>query len=56
MQNVTDVIIPLQDAVDLDMATEEEKQKLTEWRKYRVLFNRTDTSTAPEIDWPKTPK
>lgn len=56
MQGATDVIIPLQDAVDLEMATEEEKQKLTAWKKYRLLLNRVDTSTAPEIDWPKKPE
>ncbi|WP_341802494.1 tail fiber assembly protein [Pantoea brenneri] len=42
----------LQDAVDLDMATEEERVELTTWKKYRVLLSRVDTSNAPEIDWP----
>ncbi|WP_330205549.1 tail fiber assembly protein, partial [Escherichia coli] len=22
------------------------------WKKYRVLLNRVDTSTAPDIEWP----
>ena len=48
-------IQPLQDAVDLDMATEAEKHRLDEWRKYRVLLTRVDTSTAPAITWPETP-
>ena len=48
-------IAPLQDAVDLDMATDEEKAQLTAWKKYRVLLNRVDTSTAPDIDWPEKP-
>ncbi|WP_439647064.1 tail fiber assembly protein [Arsenophonus endosymbiont of Aleurodicus floccissimus] len=56
MQNATEVIIPLQDAVDLEMATEEEKQKLTAWKKYRVLLNRVDTLNAPDIDLPKKPE
>ena len=46
-------IQPLQDAVDLDMATEAEKSTLNEWRKYRVLLTRVDTSDAPAISWPK---
>ncbi|EMM5239625.1 TPA: tail fiber assembly protein, partial [Escherichia coli] len=25
------------------------------WKKYRVLLNRVDTSTAPDIEWPKEP-
>lgn len=45
-------IVPLQDAVDLAMATDEEIALLTEWRKYRVLLNRVDTSAAPDIEWP----
>ncbi|WP_169923571.1 tail fiber assembly protein, partial [Xenorhabdus innexi] len=50
------VIAPRQDAVDLDMATEEEKAALLVWKKYRVLLNRVDCSTAPEIDWPEQPE
>lgn len=48
-------IAPLQDAVDLGMATDEEKAQLTAWKTYRVLLNRADTSTAPDIDWPEKP-
>ncbi|EKH7557214.1 tail fiber assembly protein, partial [Escherichia coli] len=25
------------------------------WNKYRVLLNRVDTSTAPDIEWPTSP-
>ncbi|MEQ5456473.1 tail fiber assembly protein, partial [Escherichia coli] len=25
------------------------------WKKYRVLLNRVDTSTAPDIEWPTNP-
>ncbi|WP_431768975.1 tail fiber assembly protein [Xenorhabdus khoisanae] len=49
-------ITPLQDAVDLDMATDAEKTALTAWRKYRVLLNRVDCSAAPDIQWPEQPK
>ncbi|HAF2743708.1 TPA: tail fiber assembly protein, partial [Salmonella enterica] len=52
----TNAINPLQDAVDLGIATEDEKAQLDEWKKYRVLVNRVDTSTAPKIDWPKKPE
>lgn len=46
------VIATLQDAVDFDMATDEEVQCLTQWRKYRVLLNRVNTS---EPVWPEVP-
>ncbi|MGP2502256.1 tail fiber assembly protein [Pantoea ananatis] len=55
MTKATNTISPLQDAVDLDMATDEEKVKLTAWKKYRVLLNRVDTSSAPDITWPEIP-
>ncbi|MDC9623215.1 tail fiber assembly protein [Xenorhabdus sp. XENO-7] len=45
-----------QDAVDLDIATDAEKSALTAWRKYRVLLNRVDCTTAPDIKWPEQPK
>ena len=45
----------LQDAVDLEMATDDETAQLTAWKKYRVLLNRVDTSTAPDVSWPTQP-
>ncbi|MBJ8388391.1 tail fiber assembly protein [Citrobacter cronae] len=45
-------IAPLQDAVDLDIATEAEAELLLAWKKCRVLLNRVDTS-KPE--WPPLP-
>ncbi|EOQ24691.1 hypothetical protein WC1_01617 [Citrobacter sp. KTE30] len=45
-------IAPLQDAVDLDIATEAESALLLAWKKFRVLLNRVDTS-KPE--WPPLP-
>ncbi|HIH9927157.1 TPA: tail fiber assembly protein [Klebsiella pneumoniae] len=42
----------LQDAVDLNMATDEEKSRLTSLQTYRVLLSRVDTSLAPDIVWP----
>ncbi|MGJ7057413.1 tail fiber assembly protein [Morganella morganii] len=50
------VISPLQDAVDLDMATAEEEALLKEWKKHRVMLNRVDTSFAPNIIWPEKPE
>ncbi|MGJ0624421.1 tail fiber assembly protein [Xenorhabdus bovienii] len=50
------VIFPLQDAIDLDIATAQETTTLTEWQHYRVMLNRVDCTTAPKIDWPKKPE
>ncbi|MXH99399.1 tail fiber assembly protein [Escherichia coli] len=55
MQVASEHIAPLQDAVDLEIATEEETLLLEAWKKYRVLLNRVDTSTAPDIEWPVAP-
>lgn len=48
-------IIPLQDAVDLEIATTEEIQKLNTWKKYRVEINRTNTSNLLDVSWPLPP-
>ncbi|WP_426578405.1 tail fiber assembly protein [Xenorhabdus stockiae] len=45
-----------QDAVELDMATKEEKAALLKWKKYRVLLNRVDCSASPDIAWPEQPQ
>ena len=55
IQEFSEHIAPLQDAVDLEIATEEETSLLEAWKKYRVLLNRVDTSTAPDIEWPEEP-
>lgn len=55
MSEATAAISPLNDAVDFGMATPEEDLTLKKWRKYRVLLNRVDTSTAPDIIWPEKP-
>ncbi|EES1498857.1 tail fiber assembly protein [Escherichia coli] len=46
IQEFCEYIAPLQDAVDLEIATEEERSLLEAWNKYRVLLNRVDTSVA----------
>ncbi|EPB4368031.1 tail fiber assembly protein [Citrobacter freundii] len=48
-------IAPLQDAVDLDIATEAEAALLLSWKKYRVLVNRVDTNQTAVINWPDRP-
>lgn len=52
----TTQIAPLQDAVDLAIATDEEFSRLNAWKKYRVEVNRIDTSLAPDINWPIPPE
>ncbi|ECF6028501.1 tail fiber assembly protein [Salmonella enterica subsp. salamae] len=48
-------IMPLQDAVDLGIATTEEMQRLDAWKKYRVEINRTNASNSLNISWPLPP-
>lgn len=50
------VIAPLQDAVELGIATDEESQRYSAWRKYRVLLSRVNTNTTPEAEWPQRPE
>ncbi|WP_409161191.1 tail fiber assembly protein [Pectobacterium sp. B2J-2] len=41
-------------AVNLDIATDEEKAALTAWQTYAVLLSRIDVN-ATDIDWPTAP-
>lgn len=50
-----EIITPLQDAVDLDIATDAELTQLLAWKRYRVMLNRINTSVAPDIEWPARP-
>ncbi|EKN9113267.1 tail fiber assembly protein [Salmonella enterica] len=52
LQMAAEKIAPLQDAVNLGLATDDEKVQLDEWKKYRVLVNRVDTTNP---DWPDVP-
>ncbi|EBE9405340.1 tail fiber assembly protein [Salmonella enterica] len=52
LQMASEKIAPLQDAVDLGLATDDEKAQFDEWKKYRVLVNRVDTLNS---DWPEKP-
>lgn len=55
ISEAAEAIAPLQYAVDLDMATPEEEALLKALKKYRVLLNRIDISTAQDIAWPVKP-
>ncbi len=50
-------IAPLQDAVELDEATEAEAALLKEWKRYRVALSRLPEQEGypTEIDWPAPP-
>ncbi|MDE9443040.1 tail fiber assembly protein [Xenorhabdus bovienii] len=56
IQPIRGKIEPLQDAVYLNIATDEEKVALTEWHRYRLALYRVDCTTAPDVKWPEQPK
>ncbi|MQL46657.1 tail fiber assembly protein [Photorhabdus khanii] len=56
LQQANETLSLLQDSVDLEVATDSEKAALLEWKKYRVLLTRVDTSQAPDVEWPEAPK
>lgn len=45
----------LQDAVDMEEATDEETTALPLWKKYRIMLSRIDANTADAITWPTKP-
>ncbi|TNH44088.1 tail fiber assembly protein [Photorhabdus luminescens] len=56
LRHANETLSLLQDSVDLEIATEAEEADLLEWKKYRVLLARVDTSQAPDVEWPEMPK
>lgn len=48
-------MLPLEKAVKLNVATEEEKAQLDLWEKYCVLLGRVELVKAPKVKWPKPP-
>ncbi|CND92883.1 tail fiber assembly protein [Yersinia kristensenii] len=56
LNEATARIAPLQDTVDTELATGDDKEQLTAWKIYRVLLSRIDLSTAPDINWPVAPQ
>ncbi|MGX5029471.1 tail fiber assembly protein [Enterobacter asburiae] len=53
MTQANNVIATLQDAVELNMATDEETANLQGWKKYRVLLSRVDVKKPV---WPPLPE
>lgn len=39
----------------LDIITDSDKKQLIQWMKYVQVVNATDTSSAPDIEWPAQP-
>lgn len=56
MDEANRAIVPLQDAVDIGIATDAEIARLAEWKGYRVELSRIDTSKSPDITWPVRPE
>jgi len=54
LAEATSMIAPLQDAVDMGMATPEEETSLLDWKRYRVTLTRVDVAVHP-IAWPPQP-
>ncbi|UPG86866.1 tail fiber assembly protein [Luteibacter aegosomatis] len=48
-------IAPLQDAVDLGVASAQDQALLTAWKQFRVAVNRIDL-TQPAPNWPVAPQ
>lgn len=55
MEIARERISVLQDAVDLDMASDAETAALPLWKEYRVLLSRVDTSILGNLAWPEAP-
>lgn len=49
------IILHLERAVRLNMATDEEKVQLDAWERYSVLLGRVDISKGSDIEWPTPP-
>lgn len=48
-------ISDLTDAIELGMQLDGDADRLTAWKKFRVLVTRIDPAAAPDIDWPVMP-
>lgn len=56
MSEASEKIRILEDAAELNLASESEAASLVNWKKYRVFLSRIETSAAPEIIWPEVPQ
>ena len=54
LSNANQKISPLQDLLDIEEASDSDKAKLTEWKKYRALLNKIDVAVQ-DITWPEIP-
>lgn len=54
LRNAALAMAPLQDAVDLGMATDGERSSLLSWKSYRVAVNRVDVTAIVPL-WPVQP-
>lgn len=56
-QRANNIIAPLQDAVELEIATEQEQAEYTAWRRYRVFLSRVATQPGYplNVEWPTAP-
>ena len=55
MNEASQRISVLQDAVDLEMATDNETKLLPLWKKYRVLLSRINADISSAVTWPDKP-
>lgn len=57
LRSATEQIAPLQDAVDLGLATAKEAERLHAWRAYRVALNRLEGKEGYPllVEWPERP-
>jgi len=56
MDEASRVIAPLQDAVDISIATDNEIKRLSMWKRYRVELSRIDLSKVFDFEWPVRPE
>lgn len=56
LRHISDRILPLQDARELDDISSDELGLLRELKSIRVELSRLDTSKAPDIKWPVLPE
>ena len=56
LKEVNNEISNFQDAVDAEIATEQQVEILKQWKKYRFELNQIDVNKVPNINWPKKPE
>lgn len=54
IRDASEKIQTLADAIELNMAEEGDNERLTAWKKYRVLLSQLDASTSLK-EWPTPP-